>query len=268
MKRFYNQKYIITLVLCFTFLTGCATRKEIVQFKNDTDYLRSKIDTLSVQNNNLREKIEKLNSKITEFIQESNRQRADLLTEIGTLKEMSQYIDSKLEDNITQFNRVVNRSNPGIELQSSTTHPTSTSSPKESIDSIGSPKLSFDAQTLYNNAYLDLTRGDYKLALVGFNDFLKYFPENDLAVNAQYWIGECFYAQGLYHIAFDEFQNVIIRYPNGSKVPAALLKMGYSANKMGDKENAKKYLQMVIQKFPHSEEARLAKQQLETFNKN
>jgi tol-pal system protein YbgF len=119
-----------------------------------------------------------------------------------------------------------------------------------------------DAKRTYDQAYKDLTRGNYSLALLGFRDFLRRSPASDLADNAQYWIGECFYAQRDYNPAIQEFLKVPEAYPRGDKVPAALLKTGFSFLALEDRASARRYLNQVVEQFPNSEEAVSARNKL------
>jgi len=119
-----------------------------------------------------------------------------------------------------------------------------------------------DTKRVYEQAYKDLTRGNYSLAVLGFREFLKRSPSSDLSDNAQYWVGECFYAQRDFNQAAQEFLKVEELYPKGDKVPAALLKTGYSFLQLDDKANARRYLNEVIEKFPNSEEAVSARNKL------
>jgi TolA-binding protein len=75
-------------------------------------------------------------------------------------------------------------------------------------------------------------------------------------------MGEVFYAQKESQKAIEEFKRVIENFPKGDKVAAALLKIGYSYFNLGDQATGKKYLRIVIERFPNSEEARLAKSRL------
>ena len=119
-----------------------------------------------------------------------------------------------------------------------------------------------DAKRLYDQAYKDLTRGNYSLALLGFGEYLKRSPASDLADNAQYWIGECYYAQRDYDPAIQEFLKVQKDYPQGDKVPAALLKTGFSFLQLEDRASARRYLNQVVEQFPNSEEAVSARNKL------
>lgn len=133
------------------------------------------------------------------------------------------------------------------------------------VDSAATPSAVFseaDAKRLYDQAYKDLTRGNYSLAILGFRDFLRRSPASDLADNAQYWVGECFYAQRDYNPAVVEFLKVPEAYPRGDKVPAALLKTGYSFLQLEDRASARRYLNQVVEQYPNSEEAVSARNKL------
>ena len=123
-----------------------------------------------------------------------------------------------------------------------------------------------DPQQLYDVAYKDVTRGSYGLAVSGFQEFLRLFPQNPLSDNAQYWLGECAYTQNDLPKAIDEFQKVVKTYPEGDKVPAALLKLGYCSLRLNDTAQAKRTFDDLIKRFPNTEEARSAKQKLATLN--
>jgi tol-pal system protein YbgF len=117
----------------------------------------------------------------------------------------------------------------------------------------------------YEIAWSALEKKDYRLAIQRFKDFLKRYPRSNLADNAQYWIGESYYALREFDQAILEFDAVRRNYPQGEKVPAALLKQGYSFAELGEKVNARLILQEVIEKFPQSPEAIRAKEKLKTL---
>jgi tol-pal system protein YbgF len=121
----------------------------------------------------------------------------------------------------------------------------------------GSPRAIYDA------AYQDLTRGNHGLAILGFQEVLAKFPTSELADNAQYWIGESYYAQKDFKQALAEFQKTVQAYPQGDKVPAALYKTALCQQQLGDKGAARTTLQGLVDKYPQSEEARLARSKIQ-----
>jgi tol-pal system protein YbgF len=114
----------------------------------------------------------------------------------------------------------------------------------------------------YGLAYNDYLKGNYDLALLGFQNFLAQFKATSLAPNAQYWIGESFYGRKDYAKAIESFDKVVSDYPKSDKVPGALLKAGYACIEIGDKAKARTYLKKVVETYPLSNEGKLAKNKL------
>ena len=119
-----------------------------------------------------------------------------------------------------------------------------------------------DPNQLYDQASQDLTQGRYALALRGFRDFLERHPQVELSDNAQYGIGESFFAQSVFDSAALEYAKVEERYPKGDRVPAALYKLGLSRERQGKTADAKKIFEDLVKRFPNSGEAQLARERL------
>ena len=58
--------------------------------------------------------------------------------------------------------------------------------------------------------------------------------------------------------AMKEFEKAVETYPQGDKVPAAMLKIGFCQQQLGNKAAARAAFEKLIQRFPNTEEARLA----------
>src|SRR6185503_12870759 len=76
-----------------------------------------------------------------------------------------------------------------------------------------------DPNQMYDQSTQDLTQGRYGLALQGFRDFVRRYPTAELADNAQYGVGECFFAQSQFDSAATEYARVEAGWPKGDKVP-------------------------------------------------
>jgi tol-pal system protein YbgF len=124
----------------------------------------------------------------------------------------------------------------------------------------GMPPISAD--TLYQNGLRDFTGGKYDLAQQEFSDYLKNFPTNDLASNAQFYIGEIDYAQGNYKEAITSYVRVMNQYPRSFKVAASLLKKAQAEIKLGQKPAGIRDLREVVRKHPGTDEARQAQARL------
>ena len=107
---------------------------------------------------------------------------------------------------------------------------------------------------------------DYSGAIEQFKKFLEKHPDSNLADNAQYWIGESYYALQNFDQAIVEFDLVRKDYPKSDKVPAAWLKIGYSFAELGNRVDARLFLQEVINRFPQSKEAEKARDKIRTLD--
>jgi tol-pal system protein YbgF len=113
-------------------------------------------------------------------------------------------------------------------------------------------------------AAVDLVKaGKHDEAQTALRAFLKKYPRHDYADNAQYWLGEDFYAQKDFTHALAEFRATIETYPRGNKVPDALLKVGYCYQALGQPDKARAVLEQVVSLYPKSEPAALATKRLE-----
>jgi tol-pal system protein YbgF len=115
---------------------------------------------------------------------------------------------------------------------------------------------------LYNNALRDYNAGKNDLASQEFNDYIKFYPNTDLAGNAFFYLAEIAYRQGNYQEASKNYDQVLQNFPSGSKAAAAELKKGLSLIQLGQQEDGVKALRHVIQRYPRSNEALQAREQL------
>jgi len=116
---------------------------------------------------------------------------------------------------------------------------------------------------LFAAAYGDYSRGNYDLAISEFRQYVETYPSSEMADNAQYWIGECYYSKKLLNEAIAEFDKVSLLFPKGDKVPGARFKKGVTLIEQGQLDAGRAELTALIKLFPRSSEAVLARQQLE-----
>jgi TolA-binding protein len=131
-------------------------------------------------------------------------------------------------------------------------------------------------QDIYQAAYLDFSKGSYALAIAGFREFLRRFPDQPLAGAAQYWIGEAQFALAHGYAnagqtqqanealeqAVQEFRKVLANYPRSDKAPASLYKEALVLLEMKQPDAAQQRLQYLVDTFPQSEESTLARERL------
>lgn len=107
----------------------------------------------------------------------------------------------------------------------------------------------------YNKALSAARSGRTEEGIRLFQEFLQKYPSGRYAANADYWIGECLYAQGKYQDALARFNAVNATFPTHHKNADALLKAGLTLSRLGDSAGAREKYRAVLVSFPNSEAA-------------
>jgi len=117
----------------------------------------------------------------------------------------------------------------------------------------------------YESAFGKVKNGQYADAAKSSRKFLDRYPNGEFADNAQYWLGEAFYATRNYQVALEAFETLLKRYPNSPKVPDAEIKLGFAHYELKHWVESRKYLEEVVSRYPNTTVARLAKRRLEAL---
>lgn len=115
------------------------------------------------------------------------------------------------------------------------------------------------AETLYSNALRDFTGGNYALARQEFEDYLRYYPESDLASNARFYLGEISYAEKKFADSIRDYDIVLDQYPRSFKLADARLKKALALLQLGQKASAQRELREVVRRHPGTEAERRAR---------
>lgn len=103
----------------------------------------------------------------------------------------------------------------------------------------------------YNFAFGLLKAANYPAAERALRAFVRRHPDNSLADNAQYWLGETYYMRGRYGDAASAFAEGYRRFPKGNKAPDDLLRLGMSLARAGQRHNACIAFGQLDHAFPH-----------------
>jgi tol-pal system protein YbgF len=115
---------------------------------------------------------------------------------------------------------------------------------------------------LYQSALRDYNSAKYGIAISEFSDVVHYYPQDPLAGNAQFYIGEINYRQGKYAAAIKAYDAVLEQYSGNPKAPAAELRKGQSLIQMGQKEAGVRELRTLVQRYPQTPEAQEGRSKL------
>src|SRR5262249_2317740 len=115
-------------------------------------------------------------------------------------------------------------------------------------------------EDVYQAAYIDFSKGSYPLAINEFREFIRRFPEHNLAGSPQYWTAKAHFtlaraltagaqtepAQEELGKAVQEFRKVAANYPRGEKTPAALYKEALALIELKQPQVAQARLQYLV----------------------
>jgi tol-pal system protein YbgF len=180
---------------------------------------------------------------------------------IGQSKQQFDLFKSDLEVRLKEFGSApqITQSEPPLVPNETpvATAPKNESKPEETssinIDAGTMKDLPTDnAAALYDAAFQALREQKYDRAESGFSEFVKRYPKDDLAGNAQYWLGETFYVRGNYTESAKIFAQAYQKYPKSTKAPDNLLKLGLSLSQNSKKQDACVTLMQLGKQFPNA----------------
>lgn len=117
-------------------------------------------------------------------------------------------------------------------------------------------------QATYQAALRDFNAGRYQLASSEFGDVVHFYPLDDMAGAAQFYLGEIAYQQQHYDEAVNDYNAVIESFGGNAKAPTAELHKGYALMALGKKQAGIQELRELIRRHPRTPEAAQARSKL------
>lgn len=117
-------------------------------------------------------------------------------------------------------------------------------------------------QDTFQSGVRDFNAARYSVAQGEFQDVVQYYPQDDLAGTAQFYLGEIAYRQQDYPNAVKAYNTVLESFSGSSKAPAAQLHKGLSLLQMNKKAAGIQELRTLVQRHPQSPEASQARAKL------
>jgi TolA-binding protein len=137
------------------------------------------------------------------------------------------------------------------------------------MPSASAPCPTGSAMDSYNAALKDYRGGKPDLGVSEFNDYLRCFGNTELAPNAQFYIASYHFGQHDYETAVREFDLVLEKYPENNKSADALLYKGRALAQLpGHKTDATNEWKDLIKRYPRTDAAKLACDDLKAFGMN
>jgi tol-pal system protein YbgF len=277
-----RRRFAVLLAL-LVLLGGCATAAEVTGTATQQDLMQLRADVAALQLAVQRTRSEteaataQADRRGREHAAEADRQLTALTRRLESLSSTLASLTGRVDELNTRVETLNRQLRTGAPAPPSTA-PAPGPAPGTAPTSPGLRPTTgaLQPQDIYQAAYLDFSKGSYALAIAGFREFLRRYPEHELAGNAQYWIGEAHYslargytnqnqadkARESLEQAVTEFRRVVANYPRGEKVPAALFKEALTLIDLKQPALAQARLQYLIDNFPQAEETPLARDRL------
>ncbi len=118
---------------------------------------------------------------------------------------------------------------------------------------------------LFSEGDYFLKRQDYQGAINSLVPLVILYPDSILVPRALFGLGEAYYRVEEYARALEALTRLVNHWPQDDRVPQARIRMAEASQQMGLKEEAVRFLKEVWLRFPESDEARAAEEQLKGF---
>lgn len=262
---------LMPLFICILFF-GCASTQDLVLTNRRIHDQAEKSENLNRMVSELKKKDSSLENELHDFF----TRFADMDTQLKAMQDQIFTLEANLEDykqlldrSLSDFLNENEKTRLDLERLESIIEKTSEEmNAFKNEQAIKSSQTAYNTEDLneesfYNLAYETFKQGQFDKAREQFNSFLERFPKGKYSDNARFWIGECYYRKNEYEEAILEYERVKSEYPSGDKVPSALFKQALSFLKLDKKDEARIIFEDLILHYPQSEQAGMAREQLE-----
>jgi tol-pal system protein YbgF len=286
--RFRLTTVIVAFLLAAAASPARAQNREHLQQSADLRMLQEQVSRLQLANNQLADQLKATNKRL-EDLSDANvklfaNQKVALdqaLGNLATLREKMQDSDVRVSQ-LTQEMTAIREGIRTLAAQISTlvgllqppsaagTSPAPDASaaagaappaPSSSPNALG-PVLQPSAGVIYTRAFGDYMSNRFDLAIEGFREVIQKYPDAPDAAQAQFQIGEAYFAQGKCREAIPEYQKLITTYKTSERLPEAYYAQGMCYLDLNQRTQAQRMFETVIKQFPNATQALMATQKL------
>jgi len=228
---------------------------QLIKGPINSEHASQQADSLRAEHRRVLLELAKVSRQLEEERAARIRYEAQTGVTLGELEESVRILVGRLEDSEQLRTRTYQQSRSRTLADIDTARADTTLAPRGAAGG--------DADAVYRAAYLDVTRGNYDLAVQGLQNYLVRFPSGPHLPEVHYYLAECYYAQERYLEAVGEFQYVIREFRDARLVPASYLKAGRCYRRLEERNLAIRAFEALIEEYPDSEEAAQARVELQ-----
>ncbi len=262
------RSLLIIAIVALALLPAPAANKDMVQLQTQMQAIQDQMarmqqsfdERMGVMKNLMdqnTDSINKVTASITAMQDALQKQQA---SGSGQLDQLSGQIQS-LNDSLDELKARLNKVSKQLEDMQSAQQTVAANQATQQAQAAAAASAP-PPDVLYNNALRDYNAGKNDLSIQEFGDYIKFYPNTDLAGNSYFYLAEIEFKQANYQEAIKNYDLVIQNYPGGNKAASAELKKGYAQLELGQKDDGVASLHHVIQRYPRSNEASQAHDRL------
>jgi tol-pal system protein YbgF len=263
-----STKFILLLTLGIAAIPALAVNKETIQLQTQVQQLQEQMtamqrsfdERMGVMNNLVQQDtdaVNKIATAITTLQTTLQKEQGDSSSHVDQLSGQIQALNDSLDELKARLAKVSKQLEDMQSSQQSAAAATAQKDAQQQAMAAAPPP-----DVLYNNALRDYNGAKNDLATQEFSDYVKFYPNTDLAGNCYFYLGEIQFRQGNYQQAAQSYDQVLQNFPTGSKAASAQLKKGFSLIELGQQDSGVQELRHVIQRYPRSPEALQARERL------
>jgi tol-pal system protein YbgF len=210
--------------------------------------------------NALQQKINAQNDAVSGKIDTVSGQVQSLNDSVDELKTRMAKLDKSLQDLQTQLQNI--QTAPPTAAPGQGDAPAPQGAAAMPANSAPAANQAPPLKETYQAGVRDYNAARYEVATGEFQDVLHYYPLDDLAGNAQFYLGEIAYRKQNYPDAVKAYNAVLEGFSGSPKAPAAQLRKGFALLAEGKKDAGVHELRLLIQRHPQTPEAAQARTKL------
>ena len=257
----------IALVLLATFTPASGANRDIVQLQTQVDQLQQAMtqmkqsfdERMGVMKSMMEQNTaiaNKVSAAIDNLQSSLNRQQTDRAAQVDQISGQIQSLNDTMDELKVRLAKVSKQlEDMQAAQQSMAAQQTQAQQQAQAMAQAPPPDV------LYNNALRDYNGGS-DVAVQEFSDYIKYYPDTDLAGNAYFYLAEIAFKAGDYPKAIVNYDLVLKNFSGGNKAASAQLKKGFALLELGKKDEGEQELKHVIQRYPRTNEAMQARDRL------
>src|SRR5271166_4945933 len=260
--------FALLLVLCLGLAPVSGANKDMVQLQTQVQQLQEQMtamqrgfdERMGVMKNLVETDTDAVNKVVTAIngLQTSMaKQQGDVGSKLDQLSGQIQVLNDTLDELKVRLAKVTKQLEDMQAAQQSLAAQQATQQAQQQAIAQAPPP-----DVLYNNGVRDYNGGKNDLATQEFSDYIKFYPNTDLAGNAYFYLAEIQFKAGDFEKAVASYDLVLQNFPSGNKAAAAQLKKGYALLELGKEDEGTQELKHVIQRYPRTNEATQARERL------